>query len=239
MVEAAPSPEFPFLTARWSNLAVLTYALDPQVLAPLLPPDCQLDVIDASAFVSLVAFDFLDTRVLKIGWPGHRHFPEINLRFYVRHNGLRGVCFVREFVPRRLIAWTARLLYNEPYQFAKMSSAVTRDPTTLTVEHHLTCNGSTNILRVEAANKPATAGHDSRDHFFKEHEWGFGRSRGGRLLRYRVHHPIWQTYPVTSHQLDWDWERVYGRRWALLQGWQPISTLLAEGSEVQVFPKHA
>src|SRR5215831_17753645 len=98
---------FPFLTARWSNLFLATYAVPPSLLWKRLPPGLELDMRDGQAFVSLVAFDFHDTRVLGIPWPGYRNFPELNLRFYVRHGADRGVMFVREFVAQRLVAWVA------------------------------------------------------------------------------------------------------------------------------------
>ena len=60
--------------------------------------------------------------VLGVPWPGYRNFPEINLRFYVRRGDERGVVFVREFVPQRLVAWLARVFYNEPYRAATMST---------------------------------------------------------------------------------------------------------------------
>src|SRR3954471_19004784 len=113
-----------FLTARWSNLCLLTYAVPPALLEPRLPRGLSLDLRDGQAFVSLVAFDFLDTRVLGVPWPGYRNFPEINLRFYVRHREERGVVFVREFVPRRLVAFLARAIYGEPYVAARMTSQI-------------------------------------------------------------------------------------------------------------------
>src|SRR5262245_23022935 len=85
-----------FLTARWSNLFLATDAVPPALLRPRLAPGLDLDTRDGQAFVSLVAFDFLDTRVLGVPWPGYRNFPELNLRFYVRHGGERGVMFIRE-----------------------------------------------------------------------------------------------------------------------------------------------
>ena len=75
------SQRFAFLSARWTNLAIITYAVAPARLERRLPPGCELDLRDGSAFVSLVAFDFLDTRVLGVRWPGFVNFPEINLRF--------------------------------------------------------------------------------------------------------------------------------------------------------------
>jgi len=76
---------------------------------------------------------------------------------------------------------------------------------------------------------------DSTEHFFKEHQWGYGRTRGGRLLRYQVRHPFWQTYSVLSYHIDLDWSSVYGPEWALLARMQPYSAVLAVGSPVQVF----
>src|SRR5438132_9933153 len=111
----------PFLTARWSNLAILTWEVPPALLEPHLPAGLELDRRDGRAVASLVAFDFLDTRVLGVPWPGYRDFPEVNLRFYVRHGAQRGVVFVREFVPSRLVALLARLLYHEAYAAIPMT----------------------------------------------------------------------------------------------------------------------
>src|SRR4051812_21173831 len=102
----------PFLTAEWRNLFLATYAVPPPLLEPHLARGLSLDLRDGQAFVSLVAFEFLHTRVLGVPWPGYRNFGELNLRYYVRHVGKdgveqRGVSFLREFVPRRLIAWLA------------------------------------------------------------------------------------------------------------------------------------
>ena len=58
----------------WSNLALVTYAVMPEVLRELVPPGCELDLRRELAFVSLVAFDFLDTRVMGLPWPGFRQF---------------------------------------------------------------------------------------------------------------------------------------------------------------------
>ena len=60
----------PFLTAGWRDLVLVTYAVPPEALAPHLPPGCEPDLREGKAFVSLVAFDFVDTRVLGVRWPG-------------------------------------------------------------------------------------------------------------------------------------------------------------------------
>lgn len=226
-----------FLTARWENLSLLTYAVPPEVLTPHLPPGLVLDTRDGQAFASLVAFDFLDTRVLGVPWPGFRNFPEVNLRFYVRQGEDRGVVFIRELVPQQLVAWMARTLYNEPYRATPMQN--TRDETTdhLTMTYRFDWEGRAQTLRVVGAKPTTMASADSTEHFFKEHEWGFGTTRGGHPIRYHVTHPAWQTYPITSYDLDMDWAHVYGPEWTFLQDAKPYSVVLAVGSKIAVYGK--
>jgi uncharacterized protein YqjF (DUF2071 family) len=226
-----------FLTARWSNLCLLTYAVPPALLEPRLPRGLSLDLRDGQAFVSLVAFDFLDTRVLGVPWPGYRDFPEINLRFYVRHGDERGVVFIREFVPRRMVAYLARTVYGEPYQAAPMSSRITQDDDRIVVEHLLTFGGRVNLVKVLGRKPGAIPDSGSTEHFFKEHQWGFGSGRGGACIRYEVAHPHWACYPVESYELDWDWRAVYGDEFAFLGEAEPCSVVLAAGSRISVFPK--
>lgn len=224
-----------FLTARWSNLFLATYAVPPELLRPRLPPGLDLDTRDGLCFASLVGFDFLDTRVLGVPWPGFRNFPELNLRFYVRHGERRGVVFVREYVPPRFVAWAARTFYNEPYRAARMENVFTDESATITAEYRIQLYGKTHVLRA-TGDKPAVRPRpESVEHFFKEHEWGFGTTRRGRTLMYRVEHPVWDVYPVREWAVDVDWSALYGAEWSVMQGVRPYSTVLAVGSEVAVF----
>lgn len=229
-------PQRPFLTARWSNLGLVNYAVDPALLAPDLPPGCELDLRDGRAFVSLVLFDFLDTRVKGIRWPGYVNFPEINLRFYVRHQGQRGVCFIRELVPRRFIAWVARTLYNKPYTATAMRSEIGQDKTHIEADHHFWFAGKWQVARVRGRRETNVPAVDSEEHFFKEHSWGFGKSRRGALRRYRVDHPVWAIHPEATAELKVNFAAVYGEKWGFLKRQMPDSVVFAVGSEVAVYP---
>jgi uncharacterized protein YqjF (DUF2071 family) len=228
---------FAFLTARWSNVLLATYSVAPALLEKRLPAGLELDTREGQAFVSLVAFDFLDTRVLGVPWLGYRNFPELNLRFYVRRGGERGVMFVREFVPQRLVAFLARLLYNEPYLAAPLHSTVHDEPDRLTVEHCLLWAGREHRLRTMGRKPAVLPPEASVEHFFKEHRWGFGTTRRGRLIHYEVRHPVWEVYPVQECRIELDWSKVYGREWAFLANAAPCSTVLAVGSPIEVFPR--
>jgi uncharacterized protein len=234
MTKTFQAKTFAFLTAQWSNLALLSYSVPSETLVDLTPPDCELDLLDGKAFVSLVAFDFTRTRVFGVGWPGMRNFPEVNLRFYVRHGDRRGVCFVREFVPSRAIALVARLFYNEPYLSVPMTSETNESAESVTVRHSLEIGGQRQTLSI-VGNKPAhRPGSETTEHFFKEHNWGYGVSSSGQLIHYRVDHPSWDVYPIQSWDSEWDWQAVYGPRWAFLQNCQPDHVMLAAGSAVRV-----
>jgi uncharacterized protein YqjF (DUF2071 family) len=221
------SPEHPFLTARWENLLLLTWQVPDAALSQLLPPGTELDRWDGSALVSLVAFDFVQTRVWGFQWPGLTNFPELNLRFYVRSGSQRGVCFIREYVPSAILATTARLLYNEPYRRAAYRK-----------------NAGAHVLRIQqrchriawrVEGEPFVPSLDSVAHFLKEHSHGYGRSRDGRLLRYRVDHPFWRVWPIVKPDLDVDSGALYGPAWSFLAQTPPWSVIAAEGSEVSVF----
>jgi uncharacterized protein YqjF (DUF2071 family) len=229
-----------FLTARWVHLLLATYAVPVELVASVLPAGLEPDVRDGRAFASLVAFDFRDTRVLGVPWPGFRNFPEVNLRVYVRRldGSDRGVLFVREFVPQRWVAWLARTLYNEPYQATSMASRV--EPSSdgnLAIEHRWTFAGRTHAVRATADPDSSVPDAGGLEAFFKEHRWGYGRTRDGRLLRYEVRHPPWATHRVRSFDVDVDWSAAYGSRWSELREAKPFSTIVAAGSDVSVHRK--
>ena len=227
----------PFLTARWHNLFLATYPVPPALLEPRLPPGLTLDLRDGNAFVSVVAFEFLETRVLGVGWPGYRDFAELNLRFYVRRGEERGVVFVREFVPQRLIAWIAYWIYNEPYLAAPVTSTRRESDERIEMSYRLRFAGREHRIDVAGAKPAFRPEVGSDEHFFKEHHWGFGVTRGGKALRYQVDHPVWDVYPVLSYSLDLDFAAVYGAEWGFLQHARPVSTVLAVGSPIAVHPK--
>src|SRR5947208_8147399 len=115
----------PFLTAVWRRVLIVNYEVPPELLLPLCPAGTVLDLWQERALVSLVGFRFLNARLRWGSVPCHRNFDDVNLRFYVRHRAgdgtwRRGVTFIREVVPRTMIAAVARWRYNEPYMSCPM-----------------------------------------------------------------------------------------------------------------------
>ncbi len=226
-----------FLTAEWNYLINITYAVEPNVLLPYLPKGLDLDTIDGKAFVSFVAFEFNDVKVKGFGIPFHRSFPEINLRFYVNKNGKRGVVFIKEFVPKYFVALIANKMYNEPYSAIKMNHSVDKTDQEIKASHSFCVNNEWYTVLVTTENKPYLPSSNSTEHFFKEHEIGFGKNKYGNTLAYKVEHPVWEIYHIKNVESTVCFEKIYGREWAFLDSEKPINTLLAKGSAIKVFDK--
>ncbi|PUZ20887.1 hypothetical protein GA0116948_1188 [Chitinophaga costaii] len=226
-----------FLTAEWRKLAMANYAVDPGLLQRYVPRGTELDTWNATCYVSLVAFMFERTCVMGCRIPFHQDFEEVNLRFYVRYkdggNWKRGVVFIREFVPLRMVTFVANTFYDECYQTFPMRHTITIAPETLEVEYKWK-KGDWNRFGVTAANKPFTLIAGSQEEFITEHFWGYG-ARGPQLSEYQVAHDPWQLYPVNSYMMDVNFEACYGTDFRFLQGNEPTSVFLAEGSEIQVY----
>ncbi|WP_425617780.1 YqjF family protein [Anatilimnocola sp. NA78] len=236
-----------FLTARWQALAMINFAVDPQLLQPLVPRGTELDFYAGKAYVSVVGFLFRQTKLLGCSVPWHIDFEEVNLRFYVRHSPghevRRGVCFVRELVPRRAIAAVARWCYNESFLALPMRSnvdlaAITADQQT-SEQHHLAYDWKSSSgwcgLQVRTIGSKQLPAAGSLEEFIAEHYWGYCRQRDGGTIEYEVQHTPWSVWQ--AEQLPWlgDVPRYYGESWAQALSGQASSVFVADGSAVQVF----
>lgn len=235
-------PSKPFLTAEWRHLAMVNFVVEPRVLAPLVPTGTELDQWNGRTFVSLVGFLFLNTRVFGVAIPFHRNFEEVNLRFYVRRRASdgwrRGVAFVREIVPRRAIALTARLLYGERYSALPMRHCLGRcdaDGMPDAVTYGWRWHGHEHRIAMRAEGTPCDPAPGSEEEFLVEHYWGYARRRGGRTTEYRVEHPRWRLRSASQVEVDCDSAGLYGSEFAECLSARPASAFLAEGSEVTVF----
>jgi uncharacterized protein YqjF (DUF2071 family) len=220
------------MTAEWLNVAAVTFAVDEERLQPYLPRGATIDSLEGSPRVSLVAFEFRRTRVVGLAIPRHIVFPEINLRFYVRHGGERGVVFIRELVPRHAIATVARQLYNEPYRCVPMICGA--EPTAdggVRVWHRF---GRASSLSLNGAAETAVPAAGSAAHWLTDHSLGVGQRRDGTTLLYDVAHPTWALRQVTDLALDVDFGAVYGDEWAWLRDATPSHLSLAVGSPITV-----
>jgi uncharacterized protein YqjF (DUF2071 family) len=229
-----------FLTAAWKKLLLANYPVDAGDLRPLVPARTELDRWEGSTYVSLVGFQFRDVRVR--GWriPYHDHFPEVNLRFYVRckeeGKWKRGVVFVREIVPLRAVSFVANSLFRERYMTLPMRCEEQVSGGQVEVGYGWKFRGRWNELSARAASAPVPLAEGSKEEFITEHFWGYS-GNGSRTGEYEVAHPRWEIYNVDRYTVDCDFGGLYGAAFEGLGSRKPASVFLAEGSPVQVYSK--
>jgi uncharacterized protein YqjF (DUF2071 family) len=228
-----------FLTAAWHHLAMLNYEIDPAVLSSFVPSGAELDCWNGKAFVSLVGFRFLNTKVYGIPIPFHRNFNEVNLRFYVRRRAhgetRRGVVFIKEIVPRWAIAAVARGLYNERYVALPMNHQVKAGESGLLVEYGWCSDIGWNRIGLSAAGNPMPPKQGSEEEFITEHFWGYSAQADGTTVEYRVAHPSWRVWSGCDARFEGEGTELYGPELASVLAGVPSSAFLAEGSAVTVF----
>jgi len=234
----ATKPAPGLLSARWVHLVMLNYQVDAEVLRPLVPEGTVLDTHGDRHFVSMVGFQFLETRVMGIAVPFHRSFDEVNLRFYVRRpvdgQVRRGVVFVKEIVPRRIVAWLANALYNENYVALPMSHDDELAAGSTTLCYSWKHADRWCRLGATLAGEPYTPESQSEEAFITEHYWGYARQRDGGTMEYQVEHPPWQVWQGIDPVFECDVAALYGPQFEGSLAGRPSSCFVAKGSEVRV-----
>lgn len=230
-------PQQIFLTAEWNNLLMLNYVVDPSMLHPYLPAGIALDTFDGSTYVSLVGFEFNNTRISGFSVPFHGSFEEVNLRFYVKRGEKRGVAFIRELVPKFAVAAIARFAYGERYSRVPMKHRIHYRLDRDVVEAEYSWGSGTDLCSMSAETSGEvclpTAG--SLGQFITEHYWGYAAQRGGGTIEYEVQHPRWQVREAGPATFNGDGARYYGADLGRMLMRKPASAFLAEGSDVIVF----
>ncbi len=227
-----------FLSARWENLIMANYEVNPDVLAPYLPHGVELDFYHNKTFVSLVGFMFKKTSLFSIPIPYFGTFEEINLRFYVKRvegdTIKRGVVFINETVPYKLVAWLANKLYKEHYIAIPTKNEITITHISKNISYHWKINKRWNHIAVNATNETDQLLPGSVEEFIFEHYYGFTKINSQLSQEYKVNHPRWQVNKVTNYSIQCDFRSMYGNHFTFLSDHQPDSVILAEGSPVTV-----
>lgn len=257
-----------FLSAEWCDLVMLNYAVDPRLVQGYVPRGTEIDSFGGKTLVSLVGFRFLRTKLFGLlPLPFHANFDEVNLRFYVRRRAddgeeWRGVVFIKEIVPKRAVAWLARLAYGENYSRYPMRHRVSADGAAKSAEYEWRIQGSWAKLHAEAAGEPILPAEGSIEQFITEHYWGYSAlpgstisqaplaeasgalsfrgpgspslQRGGGTIEYHVTHPQWRVWQSSRAGFEGDAAATYGSAFAEVLQRPPDSAFIADGSPVVV-----
>lgn len=231
-----------FLKAQWENLIMANYEVDPAILKPYLPKGVELDFYKYKTYVSLVGFMFKNTRLFGLPIPFFGSFEEINLRCYVRKvegkKIKKGVVFINETVPYKIVALLANRLYKEHYISIPTKNTITiGEQKNLLYEWKM--KDQWNGVSVQSDTNTYTIEPSSMEEFIFERYFGFTKIDSTVSQEYRIHHPKWMTHKILSSHIHCDFGSMYGNAFAHLNHQEPNSVFMAAGSTVSVNWKRA
>ncbi len=227
-----------FLTAKWQNLIMANYEIEPNVLLPYLPKGVELDFYLGKTYVSLVGFLFKDTKIFKFPVPFFGTFEEVNLRFYVvRKQGdleKRGVVFINETVPNQAVAMVANKLYKEHYVAVPTRRLWKYESSKKEITYSWQVNKRWNSISVEAGLDKHKIKTGSIEEFIFEHYFGYTKADEKTSIEYKINHPSWEINQVKNYAIDCDFAEFYGNDFKVLNFTKPQTVMLAEGSDISV-----
>lgn len=241
----APPNARPFLAATWRDFLMLSYEIEPRVLAPFVPSGTELDLWNRTAYISLVGFRFCEARLFGIRVPFHQDFAEVNLRFYVRRRvndaWRRGVVFLRELCPKRAVGAVARWIYGENFRRVPLKCRVDRDAAKpqgdcqppRSIEYTWRHRSADYKLAGEVLEPAHTPPRDSLTEFVVDHYWAYTFARQ-RTTEYLVPHTPWQIAAAEAAFTGDPW-RLYGPSFAPFLRGEPACAFWAKGSTVGVY----
>jgi len=226
-----------FLKASWENLVMANYEVDPSFLAPYLPKGVELDFFNNKTYVSLVGFMFKKTSLFGVPIPFFGSFEEINLRFYVKRiDGKKikkGVVFINETVPFKIVALLANKLYKEHYISIPTKNSIDISEHK-NIQYEWKMNEKWNSIIVQSDINKYKIEPSSIEEFIFERYFGFTKLSPSSTQEYRIHHPKWNTHKILNYTIDCDFGPMYGNAFADLNNQVPNSIIMAEGSQVRV-----
>lgn len=212
-----------FLKATWQNLIQLIYTVPADAFREILPAELEPELIDGKAILMLSAMEFRQTRVKGLKIPFHVNFPEINLRVRVLHNGVPGVFFLRQFVPKHCIAVVARRIYNEPYESfpleftTRVLPGTDEDSTLQELSCKLWRKDKTLEIRIyaddEQENLSTETDAEREQEVFEtlnaEILNGFGLNDKGSLITYTIEQKALELMPVREWSVTGDVQSIF------------------------------
>jgi len=218
------------LTQGWRDATFLHWAVDPALVAPLLPAGTVPDELDGVTHVGLVPF-----RMRRIGLRGAPGLPwlgsfaETNVRLYsVDEQGRRGVVFRSLEADRLLPVLAARWVAHLPYLWSRMR--IDRDGDRITYRASRRWpgpRGAGGTIAVRIGERLSEPGPLAE---FLTGRWGLHQTTRGRLAYWPNEHPAWPLHRADLLSLDDDLVAAAG--FPTVTG-APDSVLFSPGVDVR------
>jgi uncharacterized protein len=181
----------------WHDLLFAHWAVSPDALRSLVPPQLPLDTYNAQCWVGIVPFWMSGVRPRGIpAIPGLSRFPELNVRTYVTLGGKPGVYFFSLDAASHLAVWGARIFFHLPYFYADMEVELTGDE----VAYRSARRRSNAELRARYSPQSPIRlrAPGTLEHWLTERYCLYTMHRDN-IYRCEIHHAPWQLQDGSAH----------------------------------------
>lgn len=186
-----PLPQVPWIMRQsWRNLLFAHWAVPAGALRELIPAALDIDTFDGYGWIGVVPFSMNDVCprfVPPLPWVSD--FLELNVRTYVRRNGIPGVYFFSLDCSNPLAVYAARQFFHLPYFDAQMSLQHIESDVLYRSIRQKTGETFEAIYCPEGALIKSSK--DSIEHFLTERYCLYTANPGGKLFRGVIHHLPW------------------------------------------------
>ncbi len=188
-----PLPAGPWIMKQtWVDLLFAHWRVSASELQRRIPPELELEQYDGSCWLGVAPFEVcgLHPRGLP-PVPFASHFPELNVRTYVRRDGKPGVFFFSLDAGSTLAVEAARALYRLPYYRATMR--VRREGEWIRFRSRRVQRGGASFsARYRPVGPVFEASPGTLEHFLVERYCLYTGLLGPRIFRVDIHHPPWE-----------------------------------------------
>src|SRR5690625_4346711 len=118
----SPMPRGPWvMTQKWEDLLFLNFPVPFETMQNHIPSGLELDTYEGKAWITVIPFNITDMRMRMLpSFPYIRKFFELNVRTYVKKDGIPGIYFFSLDASKLLPVLGARMT-TLPYYYAKMN----------------------------------------------------------------------------------------------------------------------
>ena len=186
---------------RWSTLTFLHWSYDADVVQTLLPPGLTVETYDDRAWVGLIPFEMTVAPSVGPEVPWLSHFPETNVRTYVRaDDGTTGIWFFSLDAGRLAAVTAARASWGLPYYWSAMHVERRVDRVGYRSARRRTPRPAVLSAYVDAAAPIPAAELTNFDHYLTARFVLFAQYLG-RLWYTRAEHPPWLLRRAVVHSV--------------------------------------
>ncbi|MFO7926846.1 MAG: YqjF family protein [Halobacteriota archaeon] len=187
------------LAMGWRHLLFENWPIDPAIADAHLPAGLTSDVYDGSAWLSVVPFTNVAVRPAGVPEALGVRLPELNVRTYVTHDGVRSVYFFSLDAQGLASVLGARLFHHLPYYYARIALEWTDGRVRFTSRRR---HPGARPAQYEGiywpTDEPFSAPDDPFGEFLVERYRFYTEAQDGTIRYTDVEHEPWTLYPATA-----------------------------------------